>query len=274
MLSTALLDLYNGETNRGIPMLKTIVGRYADITTLHHYDVRAKNEIPDLSHDIYLFSGGPGDPLENDGPWFKRFFALIEALWQHNHSVDRPEEKKYVFFICHSFQMACHHFQLGEVSKRYKMSFGTYPVHRTHWGKMEPLFEGLPDPFYIADFRRYQVLSPNHARLRALGANILCAEKLRSHVHYERAIMAIRFSPEMIGTQFHPEADPDGLLKYFWEEERKQSIIEEHGEARYHRMIHDLSSPDKIALTFSTIIPNFLNHAISQLQGVAEPVMA
>jgi hypothetical protein len=52
------------------------------------------------------------------------------------------------------------------------------------------------------------------------------------------------------------------LLTYFAEEERKRSIVEEHGEARYHHMIHDLSNPQKIRLTFETIVPAFLDNAV------------
>ncbi len=265
MLRAALIDMYNGESNRGIPMLKNMLGRYNDTLEFDHFDVRAKCEIPDLSYDIYLFSGGPGDPLEHGGQWQAPFFSLIDALWQHNRSSSEP--KKYCFFICHSFQMACHHFGLGEVSQRYKMSFGTYPVHKTHEGKEEPFFEGLPDPFYIADFRRFQVTQPNKSRFKTLGAHILCLEKLRPHTHFERAIMAVRFSPEMIGTQFHPEADPEGLLTYFMEEERRKSIVEEHGETRYTHMIHDLQHPLKIRRTFETLIPAFLENAIEALEG-------
>jgi homoserine O-succinyltransferase len=265
MLRAALLDMYNGETNRGIPMLESILATYAHVLRFKRFDVRAKNELPDLSYHIYIFSGGPGDPLLNDGPWFKRYFHLIEQLWQWNRSQQEPERRKHCFFICHSFQMACYHFRLGQVTKRFKMSFGTYPVHKTHWGKEEPFFEGLPDPFYIADFRRYQVVQPDHQRLEELGAKILCLEKLRPHVHYERAVMAVRFSDEMFGTQFHPEADPAGLLYYFMEPERKQSIVEEHGEARYRRMLRDLVNPMKVQRTFDTIIPNFIENAVEQL---------
>ncbi len=269
MLRVALLDLYNGEQNRGIPMLKSILGRYADVLEFDHFDVRAKCEVPDLSYHIFLFSGGPGDPLESGGQWQAPFFQLIEDLWQHNqHSL---VDKKHCFFICHSFQMACHHFGLGEVTQRYKMSFGTYPVYKTHDGKDEPFFEGLPDPFYIADFRRYQVTNPVHKRFKDMGARILCLEKLRPHVHFERAVMAVRFSPEMIGTQFHPEADPEGLLNYFMEEERKKSIVEEHGESRYDRMIRDLANPQKIQRTFETLIPAFLESAV---EALAEPEYA
>lgn len=275
MLRAALIDMYNGETNRGIPMLRNMLARYANVLRFDHFDVRLKNEIPDLSYDLYIFSGGPGDPLLNDGPWFDRYFNLIESLWQWNK--DTPDsgtapgggQKKYCFFICHSFQMACHHFRLGEVTQRYKMSFGTYPVHKTHFGKEEPFFEGLADPFYIADFRRYQVVNLNTERFHKMGAHVLCLEKLRPHLHYERAAMAIRFSPEMIGTQFHPEADPNGLLNYFFEPARKKSIVDEHGEARYDRMIRDLANPQKIQRTFDTVIPNFIEHAVEELTVLA-----
>ncbi|MFN0215610.1 MAG: glutamine amidotransferase-related protein [Saprospiraceae bacterium] len=269
MLRVALLDMYNGEKNRGIPMLKSILGSYAKDLEYNHFDVRAKCEIPDLSYNIYLFSGGPGDPLESGGTWQGPFFDLIEELWQHNQR--SFVAKKHCFFICHSFQMACHHFALGEVTQRYKMSFGTFPVYKTHAGKEEPFFEGLPDPFYIADFRRYQVINPQHKRLKDLGAEILCLEKLRPHVHFERAVMAVRFSPEMVGTQFHPEADPGGLLQYFMEEERKKSIVEEHGASRYDRMIRDLANPQKIQRTFESLIPAFLDAAI---EALAEEVYA
>lgn len=273
MLRAALLDMYNGEPNRGIPMLRSMLARYAHVLHFDHFDVRMRNEVPDLSYDLYIFSGGPGDPLFNHGPWFERYFALIESLWQWNRKQagisGEGNRRKYCFFICHSFQMACHHFQLGEVTQRYKMSFGTYPVHKTHYGKEEPYFEGLNDPFYIADFRRYQVVNPNMDRFHQIGAQILCLEKLRPHIHYERALMAVRFSPEMFGTQFHPEADPGGLLTYFFEPERRKSIVEEHGEARYDRMIRDLSNPQKIQRTFDTVIPNFVEHAVEELTAMA-----
>lgn len=270
MLRAALIDMYNGESNRGIPMLRSMLARYANVLRYDHFDVRAKTEIPDLSYDLYIFSGGPGEPLLNDGPWYEPFFELIQSLWDWNRQ-NRGEgiAKKHVFFICHSFQMACHHFGLGQVTERYKMSFGTYPVHKTHWGKEEPFFEGLPDPFYIADFRRFQVVAPSAERFHEMGAHILCMEKLRPHVHYERALMAVRFSPEMIGTQFHPEADPAGLLTYFLEPARKKSIVDEHGESRYDRMIRDLSNPQKIERTFNTLIPNFIENAVEELSVLA-----
>ena len=80
----------------------------------------------------------------------------------------------------------------------------------------------------------------------------------------EQAIMCIRFSREIIGTQFHPEADAEGMLRYFLREDKKASIINNHGEAKYNDMIAHLNDPDKILMTESAIIPTFLKSAMSQ----------
>ena len=54
-----------------------------------------------------------------------------------------------------------------------------------------------------------------------MGASILCIEKSRPHVPYERAIMAMRFNEYMIGTQFHPEADAAGMSIHLQTEEKR-----------------------------------------------------
>jgi homoserine O-succinyltransferase/O-acetyltransferase len=259
MPTVALLDMNNNAPNKSIGMLQKLLDSYQNINW-KRYDVRFLNEIPDLSYDIYILSGGPGDPLHNDGPWFDRYYAFLDALWAFNHAPNnRP---KHCLFICHSFQMACHQYGIGQITRREKYSFGTYPVHKTYEGKQEPFFQALPDPFYIADFRQYQVVQPDYSHIKKIGAQILCFEKLRPHVQLERAIMSVRFSETMFGTQFHPEADPDGLYDHFIQPERKLQVIDQYGETRYERMMHDLTSPKKIQLTFDTIVPSFLAHAI------------
>nr|WP_290937157.1 hypothetical protein [Haliscomenobacter sp.] len=84
----------------------------------------------------------------------------------------------------------------------------------------------------------------------------------------ERAVMAIRFSPEVFGTQFHPEADSRGMLRYYLMDDKRKWVIDTHGEAKYFEMIDRLDDPDKILLTEAVIIPSFLHHAAEQLQGV------
>lgn len=152
--------------------------------------------------------------------------------------------------------------------ERRSTAFGIFPIHLLKDGKNEPVFNGLPDPFYSVDSRDFQVVQPNQNRLRQLGAKILCIEKERPHVPLERAVMAIRFNKYMIGTQFHPEADAEGMTMYLHREDKKQTVISSHGEAKWKSMIGHLNDPDKILWTYSHVLPNFLNIAIGQLQEV------
>ena len=168
--------------------------------------------------------------------------------------------------ICHSYQLVCRHYRLAEVSKRRSTAFGVFPIHLLSDGKEEVIFEGLNDPFYAVDSRDYQVTSPNHRRLKAMGASVLCIEKERPHVPLERAIMGIRFNAYMVGTQFHPEADAIGMSMYLQREDKKQSVIAAHGESKWASMIEQLNDPDKILWTYSHVLPNFLNQAIEHLQ--------
>jgi homoserine O-succinyltransferase/O-acetyltransferase len=272
MLKVALIDLNNNQANKSIGMLQRTLDGYADVMQWRRYEVRQAQQIPDLSYDMYILSGGPGDPLENDGPWFDKYLAFLQALWDHNHTVG--QQQKHCLFICHSFQMACHQYGIGKISRREKYSFGTYPVHKTHEGKDEQFFKPLADQFYIADFRQYQVTQPDYAHLKKIGAKILCFEKLRPHVNLERALMAVRFSPTMIGVQFHPEADPAGLQEHFVQPERRQQVIDQYGEARYTRMMNDLANPTKIQRTFETIVPAFLQDAIHNIGVTQSPSYA
>ena len=256
----AILDMYDGTPNQGMRCIKDIVLQFAGKVDYEVFDVRGKAEVPDLSFDFYLSTGGPGNPLEGDGHWDAKYYAWLQAVWTWNQ---HQEQKKPVFFICHSFQMAVNFFNLAEVSDRRTMSFGTFPVHLTDAGVEEPVFDGLNNPFWAADFRYYQVTQPNEARFEELGASILALEKIRPHVPLDRAIMAIRFSPEMIGVQFHPEADPEGMISHFIEPERREAVITEHGAEKYHRILADMRHPRRIMHTYNRILPQFIEQAIA-----------
>ena len=126
----------------------------------------------------------------------------------------------------------------------------------------------MRDPFYAVDSRDFQVVQPNHHRLQQMGGSILAIEKERPHIELERAIMAVRFNDYMIGTQFHPEADAVGMSLHLQTEEKKKTVIENYGEAKWSSMIEHLNDPDKIMHTYQHILPNFLNRAIENLQMV------
>ncbi len=263
-LRVAILDLNNNVPNRGVGYLKRLVESYGDLLTYEVFDVRFKNEIPDTSFDIYLSSGGPGSPFDFEGGWDKAYFGLIEQLWTLNRTC--LAEPKYVFFICHSFQLACQYFKIGSIKQRVARSFGTFPCNKTDCGRDEIYFGGLPDPFWIADFRDWQVINANKDYLEENGFEIMALEKERPHINLPRAIMAIRFSDYFFGTQFHPEADAEGMLTHFQDPERKAQVIKDYGEERLISMLADLEDDKKINLTHRTILPNFLNDAIAHLK--------
>ncbi len=263
----AILDMYNDEPNQGMRAIRQIIERFEADVEWELFNVRANAVVPGLDFDIYISTGGPGSPYDGDGYWDVKYFNWMERIWNWNLIPGNP--KKHVFFICHSFQMACIHFQVATVTRRRSRSFGTFPVHKTDAGVSEPLFSALPNPFYVADFRDWQAIEPNLDRLDEMGAEILCLEKIRPHVPLERAIMAVRFSDEIFGTQFHPEADPEGMLVHFMDPERSRVIIEEHSEAKYLEMIEHLQDSDKIALTHDIILPLFLSRAIRAVRQEA-----
>lgn len=262
-LKLAILDMYDGTPNQGMRAIKEIVSRYESVLDWKVFDVRKHETLPGMEYDIFISSGGPGDPREGDGKWDKAYYDLLDRLWQHNLS--GRLEKKYVFFICHSFQMACNHFGMAEITERRTRAFGTFPAHKTKPGREEPLMKALPNPFYVADFRSYQVIQPRRKVFEKMGAQILSLEKKRPHIPLERAIMAIRFSEEMFGTQFHPEADPEGMLIHFSEKSKKEGIIKEHGIEKFERMMSDLENQKRIPLTHDVVIPGFLDDAIEKL---------
>ncbi|MCU0469484.1 MAG: GMP synthase [Arcicella sp.] len=267
-LKIAVLDMYNSFPGEGMRCILALINEFQvreqlEIST-QVFDVRTKNEIPDLSFDVFISSGGPGSPLESDEAWEKPYFELIDNIFTHNKSeaVQNGEStKKFLFLICHSFQLVSRHLGIGKVTKRRSTSFGVFPVNQIDKNIKEELFDGLPEPFYVVDSRDYQLVTPNKKRIHDLDVTILRMEKERPHVNLERAIMAIRFSKEVFGTQFHPEADAIGMLKLLSSEEKKKAVIKTHGLEKYNDMIDKLDDPDKILLTESIIIPTFLKLA-------------
>lgn len=266
MLQVAILDLYDGYANQGMRCIREIIEQFSKVQgipiTYHEFDVRQKEEVPDLSYDLYISTGGPGSPLDTEGSaWEARYWQWFTALEAYN-AHEGNTRKKPAFFICHSFQLVCRHYKLAVVNKRKSTSFGVFPIHPIIDIDSEQVFAGLHNPFYAVDSRDYQVIQPDHQQIRQLGARILCIEKDRPHVPLERAVMSIRFNPWMMGTQFHPEADAIGMSMYLQTEEKKQTVIEQHGYEKWRSMIEHLEDPDKIVYTQAHILPNFLQQAL------------
>lgn len=268
----AILDMYEGVANQGMRCLREILNQFGEVHNIDldwdEFDVRLEKKAPGMDYDIYISSGGPGSPLESEGSeWETVYFNWLSQVERYNRNAAHVQKKK-VFFICHSFQLACRHYQVGNVTKRKSTAFGIFPMHLMQDGKKEIIFDGLNDPFYSVDSRDFQVIEPDHNRLKQMGAQILAIEKERPHVPLERAIMAIRFNNDMIGTQFHPEADAIGMSLHLQTEEKKKTVIDNYGFDKWQSMIDHLNDPEKIMWTYAHIIPNFLLHSLESGQPV------
>lgn len=271
LIRVAVLDLNAGLPNQGMRCIREILEKYREDQQLEMiydvFEVRTKDEVPGIDYDIYISSGGPGSPYDGEGlVWESKYFQLLNDLQEHNSK--NASAAKHFFFICHSFQIACRYFGVGQVVKRKSTSFGVFPVHMTEEGRQEPILSGLGDPFYVVDSRDWQVIQPDHEKIEMMGATVLALEKIRPHIDLERCIMAVRFSDSFFGTQFHPEADSSGMSAYLQTEEKRKTIIENHGLEKFESMVTQLNDPDKISLTQSMILPTFLDMAIHARQTI------
>lgn len=270
-IKIAVIDMNKGTANQGMRGILETILRYQTEMSLSLsfdvFDLRQKGEIPDLNYDIYISSGGPGNPYEGEGQqWEKDFFDLLEQIEAFNANNERT--KKHALLICHSFQMACRKFGLGNVIQRQTTAFGIFPIFLTEEGENDTLFNGLPNPFYAVDSRDWQVTNPDDSPFYIGDSKVLALEKDRPHIDLERCVMSIRFTKEIVGTQFHPEADPIGMKLYLLQEDKKNDIIKNHGLEKYNDMLNSLDDPSRIALTQHLVLPNFLNEAINSLQEV------
>ena len=272
-IKVAILDLYNNAPNEGMRCIHQLLRRTALenelIFEISTFNVRAENQVPTLDHDVYISSGGPGSPLASGEAWEPLYFGFIDALFEHNKTA--ASTKKHLLLICHSFQLVSRHLGLGEVSRRKSTSFGVLPMHLTAAGQADPVLGALPEPFFAVDSRDYQLTSLRPERLVELGVAVLALEKDRPHVPLPRAVMALRFSPEVLGTQFHPEADGEGMLRYMRTAERKQQVVTTYGADKYEEMVRLLADPSTIEATEAVIVPGFLRRALA---GLTEPALA
>lgn len=269
-IKVAILDMNEEMPNEGMRCIRTVLQNVKKEISIdlnwEEFEIRKKNQIPTLDHDIFISSGGPGSPLTSLGSeWENAYFKWLSEIdyWNNNPT---NTKKKFVFLICHSFQLACRFFQIGEVIKRKSTAFGVFPIHMLkHHGTVDPIFEGLEDPFYGVDSRDYQVVQTDKKRVHEMGGEILCIEKERPHVPLERAVMAIRFNPYIVGTQFHPEADAEGMSMYLQRADKKQTVVQNHGIEKWTSMIEHLNDPDKICLTNQFVLPNFIKQSVAAL---------
>lgn len=197
----AILDMYNGTDNVGLESIKHSL----ELLKLKYsvYKVRDLEELPDLDYDLYLSTGGPGDPREaQQASWFKTYSSLVQQI--------KLSSKKLVA-ICYSFQLLSIIFNAGTVTKREKMAFGIYRVSFIKNCNDEIVKNFIGSKDEVIEFRNYQVLENDFTNPDL----IICKDRVKTGFDYEPAILMYKFTNDIIGTQFHPEIRLDSLtMKY------------------------------------------------------------
>ena len=65
--------------------IEDIINRFNQIATFQIFDIRGKKEFPSVDKfDIYISTGGPGNPLEGDGNWDLMWYDFINQLTEWN----------------------------------------------------------------------------------------------------------------------------------------------------------------------------------------------
>src|SRR5262245_15350572 len=122
-LSVAILDLNNGTPNQGIFCIERILedvsqrlaNEYQIGLNWERFGVRDQCAVPKLDDfDVLIGSGGPGSPFEGIGlTWESRLFKLWSDLYDYN--AKGPASKKFLFGICHSYELLIRLFNLGDI---------------------------------------------------------------------------------------------------------------------------------------------------------------
>ena len=273
-LRIAVLDMNNGFKNQGIGCINDILAESQESwkkrhnenlnLDIKHFRVRDFGEVPKHTFDVYISSGGPGDPHDGEGlQWEKDYFHLLDDVVDHNLAKQR---KTYFFAICHSFQVLTRHFKFAEVCDAPRSVYGIMPAYPTPVGMTGYLLEGLGERFFAFERRNYQVVHPDQAMLTNLGAEILALES--RHGLRGKAVMTLGIGEEIQATQFHPEADRDAVLRNFLDPEKHSHIIEHNGEELFQKMLVSLQAEDRVKRTRDVIIPRFLMRAYHYLLDI------
>src|SRR5947208_1316335 len=89
-IRVAILDLYEGVANEGMRCIRQILKQFGKNNNLelvcNEFDVRLKKEVPGISYDIFISTGGPGSPLESkESDWEKSYFNWLEEIIAWNN---------------------------------------------------------------------------------------------------------------------------------------------------------------------------------------------
>lgn len=271
-LKVAVLSMYRNQESQGMKYLRLLLENesysFPDLSISYKvFATRESNELPDLSEfDLFISTGGPGDPHDGIGQeWEKNYFEFLRKFQEHNAS---NVQAKFLFSICHSFQLLCRFFDIAKVVPRPETCFGTFKCHLENSGKKDVLFAKLPDPFLIVENRNWQCIQPDLEKMESLGIQILAKELNPVSPGAEPALLALRISPFWVATQFHPETYPVEMSRVFFEPKKIKEVVEKYGTVKILQILDSINQKNPSILnTFECLLPEFIKSAVISKYG-------
>jgi len=232
---------------------------------LTHVQPRNLGELPPVDADLVLSSGGPGSPFDGyDEAWCNGFRKTLDRIVDSNRKSE-PEAPK-MLVVCHSFELAILHFAIGKMQKRSALKFGLMPAYTTRVGRDVDFLRPFGDRLFTWEHRNWEAVDLDEKRLAECGGAVLATESREGQPPDKgRALLGMKFAAGIWGTQFHPEADKPGVMAWIERPEHKVAVTDAYGQLLYERMVKSLSNPDRLAKTFSLLIPGWLTHRFNAL---------
>jgi hypothetical protein len=281
-LRLCLVDMNAGVKNEAIRCFHRILDGFRALVqranpnvelVLSHIQPRNLGEAPPADFDLYLSTGGPGSPFDGyDDPWCTKYRDFLDRLV--DDALRGGDVVRSALVVCHSFEIAVAHTRVARMERRATRKFGMMPVYPTPAGRRSPLLSDFGERFFAWEHREWEAVGLDRARLAEIGGELWATE---SRVDPDTlalvpgaspkgdGLLVFRFSANIEGTQFHPEADRDGAMAWLVRPEQTAAAVEAYGELTYARMIKSLDDPARLVRTFERFIPGWLGRKFDEI---------
>jgi len=260
----------NGLTNRGIPGFRCLIEEFVqrvkernpviEVSPLQEVEPRIRGTLPNKEVDLVLSSGGRGSPFDGfKKPWYSGYRKFLDHV--ADATLKDPLRSPALFVVCHSFEISIIHFDFAKMKERRELKVGAMPAYLTEEGRQDPLFAPFGDRLFGWEYREWQAMDLDEKRL-GRGA-LLARESLPGKTDEGEALLACRFAPGIVGTQFHPEADREGATAYI--EENAERLKGSYGEKGFQQMSEIVNNPNGLMRTYTLLIPSWLTLRFNEL---------